>query len=179
MQRTTWYFFIAAVVVLVLVVPGWAGRVSSSPSNSSVACAPIVSRAPSPTPTVTPPPTPVPTLTPAPDQPPPPEGANVVCEQYGAAQMCAWVSEAVVAPDAAVTGYGRLLVNSAPQVGHTMNSVWLSHTRGYLYCNGHLTGPDGVASCTRPAHGWPEPGVNMSIVVHIGQYRATTWFTTR
>jgi hypothetical protein len=74
--------------------------------------------------------------------------------------------------NAGVTVYGRLLINGVPAVGASMKSL-------RLYCAGRLTGPDGVTSCTRPSYGWPSPGVNMQIVVHIEEYRATTGFTTR
>jgi hypothetical protein len=126
---------------------------------------PASTPAPVPTPTLVPPPTPV----------PPPSGANVVCEDFGSAQLCAWVSNGNPARFSTVTVYGRYFINGAPVAGQPMATTWHYATTTPT-CNDGVTGPDGIASCARSIGG-ATSGFQVNVVVEIGGNQVTTWFT--
>lgn len=130
---------------------------------------PTATTVPSPTNTPTRTPTAAPTNTP----PPAPGGDNVVCKQYGAAQLCAWVLDGTPPQNSNVTVYGRLLVNGGDQSGQTMNTAW-HYKSTTSYCDG-LTDGGGVASCTRGI-GRATLGYTVNIDVRISGYQVRTWF---
>ena len=143
---------------------------------------PLVARVEPPTPTPTPTATPGPTETPRPTTtptatpgytPPPIAGANLVCNRSGAAEICAWVSQANPSQNATEVVYGRLIVNGAPQAGRPMSTTWHYKTTTSS-CSG-TTWSDGVASCSRSI-GRASLGYRVNVDVVIDGYSATTWF---
>jgi competence protein ComEC len=123
------------------------------------------------TPTITP------TLTPsqaATTVVPPPTGANVICYTNGAAQICAWVSNANPTKNSTVTVYGRLLINNAGQANQTMTATW-HYKSSSPTCTG-TTDTNGNASCSRSI-GTATSGYKVNVDVSIGGNTATTWFT--
>lgn len=121
----------------------------------------------SPTATVTP----IPTATPTTQ--PPPAGVNVVCNNYGATQICAWVSHGTPARGTTVTVYGRLLSGGSGVADRTMMATWHYKTTAPTCTDS--TGASGVASCSRNI-GQATPEYKVNIAVVIDGYGATTWF---
>lgn len=182
-----------------VLLPGLAsaGAVTGMPSRPAVAPPaagyrlrlPFVVRQdppPTPTPTATPTatatslpsatPAPTSTATLAPPTPPPPSGENVVCNQTGAAEICAWVSKADLAQNSTETVYGRLVINGIAQAGRTMSTTWHYKTTTSS-CSG-TTWSDGVASCSRNI-GRATLGYQVNVDVVIDGYTATTWFVAQ
>lgn len=129
---------------------------------------------PTPTPTVTMTPTRTPTATAT--TVPPPSGVNVVCNWFGEAQICAWVSNGTPAQNSTVTVYGRLLINNVPQVNRSLTATWRYKTTSPT-CQG-MTNSAGVASCSRSIGG-ATVGYQVNVDVVIDGYQATTWFVPR
>jgi hypothetical protein len=129
---------------------------------------PLISKSLPPTPTPTP--TPLPSPTPA----PPPSGHNVVCQQFDADELCAWVSNGSPARYSNVTVYGRFYQNGVPVSGLGMSTTWYYRTTT-VGCTG-MTNAAGIASCTRSI-GQASLGYQVNIVVVIGGRQVTTWFT--
>ena len=95
-------------------------------------------------------PTNTPTLTPSQTATavvPPPTGLNVVCNTNGAAQICAWISNATPTKNSTVTVYGRLLINNVGQANQTMTATW-HYKSSTPTCSG-TTDNSGNASCSR------------------------------
>jgi len=110
----------------------------------------------------------------APGVPPPMPGKNVVCEEIGNLQICGSVSSATPSQYSLVTVYGRYLVDGAGQSGHAMDATW--HYRTVTRdCSG-VTGPDGIAECSRGIGG-ASKGYQLDVDVEINWYTVTTWFT--
>lgn len=161
----------------------------SSASGGPSLFLPVVVRAEptaTPLPTATPvPPTATatlwPTNTPVPPPPatstpiPPPSGANVVCQTFGEAQLCGWVSNGTPAQYTELTVYGRLLLNGSPQAGQPMTTTWYFRTTTQS-CNTGTTDSNGVAGCTRYIAG-ATAGYQVNVDVSIGGHTVTTWFT--
>jgi phosphatidylserine/phosphatidylglycerophosphate/cardiolipin synthase-like enzyme len=111
-----------------------------------------------------------------PGSPPPPdpiEGDNVVCQETGQTQLCAWVSNGTPPRFSTVTVYGRLLVGGSGQAGQVMETTW-HYLTTTSYCDG-LTGSDGVAHCSRSIGG-ATAGFQVNIEVEIEGQTVTTWF---
>lgn len=121
---------------------------------------------PTPTPTPTPPPSPTPV--------PPPVGHNVVCQQFDADELCAWVSNGSPPRNSNVTVYGRFYQNGVPVSGLGMSTTWYYRTTT-VGCTG-MTDAAGTASCMRSI-GQASLGYQVNIVVVIGGRQVTTWFT--
>ncbi|MSP12841.1 MAG: hypothetical protein EXR62_07775 [Chloroflexi bacterium] len=138
----------------------------------------VVAQAPVPTKSPVPPPTNtvVPAQTVAPAQPPPPQGANVKCNQQGTTQICAWISDPTPTQNTRVTVFARLLVNGAGQSGQAMQAIW-NYKSSTPDCSG-VTGGDGQASCTRDISR-ATVGYQVDVDVSIGSFKVTTWFTPR
>jgi len=114
--------------------------------------------------------TPTPAATPL----PPPIGDNVVCELYGAAEICAWVSNGEPAQYSKVIVYGRLQIDGLPQADMPMISVWHYQSEPKVG-QPPRTDMRGTASCERPI-GAATVGYQVNVDVEIGGYKATTWF---
>lgn len=138
---------------------------------------------PTPTPTATPLPTSTPTATPLPTNtptptatpPPPPQGDNVVCQDFGSQQVCAWVSNGNPPRFSTVTVYGRLLQNGVPVAGQQMLTAWHYLTTTPV-CNDGITNSNGEASCSRSIGG-ATSGFTVNVHVQIGGNTVVTWFT--
>lgn len=125
------------------------------------------------TPTATSTKTNTPSRTPTATPMPPPAGVNVVCNNYGASQICAWVSDGTPSRNSTVIVHGRLLIGGIGQMGQMMTATWHYKTTTPT-CTG-TTGSTGVASCSRNI-GTATLGYRVNITVVIGGNQATTWF---
>ncbi|MBI3943918.1 MAG: hypothetical protein HY326_12950 [Chloroflexi bacterium] len=134
------------------------------------------------TPTVTPTGTPItggagpalphPTSTPA----APVVGDNLVCQQFGTTELCAWVSEARPQRYTWVTVYARVLENGVPQPDISVNTFW-TYRRSWTYCNG-ITDEDGISRCMQTIYP-ATSGYRVNIDVTAGGHTVTTWFIPR
>ncbi len=107
---------------------------------------------------------------------PPPSGINVVCNNNGNAQICAWVSNGSPVKYSTVTVYGRLLINGIGASGQTMTATW--HYKSTTpTCTGS-TNETGNASCSRSI-GSATSGYQVNVDVNIAGQSATTWFTPK
>ena len=105
---------------------------------------------------------------------PPMPGYNAVCQTYGAAQLCASVSNPSPSRYSTVTVYGRLRIGGAGQSGQSMTATWYYKTSTPT-CYGS-TDAAGLASCSRSI-GSATLGYQVNVVIDIAGYSATTWFT--
>ena len=113
----------------------------------------------------------------SPEGPPPPpdpiDGDNVVCQEVGETELCAWVSNGTPPRFSTVTVYGRLLTNGVGQSGLVMETTWHYRTTT-SYCDG-LTAADGIADCSRSIGG-ASADYQVNIDVEIEGQTVTTWF---
>jgi len=123
--------------------------------------------------TNTPQPTNTPTTAPTATQPAP-VGGNVVCTTNGASQLCAWVSSARPNKSEDITVYGRLIIGGVPQAGQAMQTTWHYKTTTPT-CEG-VTGPDGLANCTRDISR-ATSAFQVEVDVMMGGQSVTTSFT--
>lgn len=103
-------------------------------------------------------------------------GQNVVCKTVGAVRVCASVSNATPARYTNVTVYGTFTLNGVPQANKTMRTTWKFKTTT-SYCNA-ITNSVGLARCTRNISGATK-GFRVYVIVNVGGYMVTTWFTPR
>jgi hypothetical protein len=101
-------------------------------------------------------------------------GTNVQCNQVGAAQICASVSNGSPTRNSNVTVYGRLLVNGVGQGSQGMTATW--HYKSSTPTCTATTGADGQASCSRSIES-ATVGYQVNVNVQIGEYSAQTRFT--
>jgi hypothetical protein len=147
------------------------------PVATPTATVPVPAGTQTPTGTAMPTSTTAPMATPTATQSPQPEvmpGFNVQCQQAGATEICASVSDAMPAQNATVTVYGRLRIDHAGQAGQTMHATW--HYKTTTASCSSTTGSSGLAECSRSI-GRAAIGYRVNVDVAIGAYQATTWFT--
>jgi len=139
----------------------------------------ILKPLPTPTPTPTPTatvtstetPVPMPTATPTTT---PVSGQNIQCQQFGADQLCGWVSNGTPEQNSTVIVYGRYLVNGIGQGGLSMTTVW--HYKSTTpSCSGN-TQATGIASCARDI-GRATLDYRVYVDVAINGREVQTWFT--
>lgn len=102
---------------------------------------------------------------------------NLVCETFGEAQLCAWVSEGEPTQGSTVGVYGRLVVGGVPQAGVAMGSEWRYRTTT-VRCDGAVADGEGVAVCERGI-GQAGVGFLVGVTVEMGGYEVVTGFTPR
>ncbi|MSP12665.1 MAG: hypothetical protein EXR62_06870 [Chloroflexi bacterium] len=103
-------------------------------------------------------------------------GENLVCQQFGATELCAWVSEGRPQRYTWVTVYVRLRQNGVAQPGAPVNTFW-TYRRDWAYCNAN-TDEDGLARCMQTIY-QATSGYRVNIDVTAGGHTVTTWFIPR
>jgi hypothetical protein len=102
---------------------------------------------------------------------------NFVCETFGEAELCAWVSEGEPARGSTVAVYGRLVVGGVPQAGVVMGSEWRYKTTT-VRCDAAVANGEGVAMCERGI-GQASVGFRVEVTVEMGGHAVVTGFVPR